>query len=278
MTSKNLKSAIWLTLAVSATAFAVGGPPPGKGGGGPPAVESSNNLSVPTIMLGGGSFEGVTCGESATWSDLIAPSGEPIDGYELDPDAYYFVQGVNKWQAPCANYSSGTDLLVSGAWGDNLTGSASLKVGSQVRVELVLTDATSGAQSYQGYTVVKLEPDKLDRESAYGTLASGEPGSFYATPEPMIPGVFDGQARLEIVKVGGEVVVEDHLVKAEINAGGRVVYGYNLRVTEQGKYEITFTMPNVTFNDCDAGTCTGGTATLEITVGAGGGKKGGGKP
>jgi hypothetical protein len=128
---------------------------------------------------------------------------------------------------------------------------------------------------------LKLEPSQLDRESAYGTLASGVVGNFYATPTAMIPGVYDGMAKLKIEKVGGETVVPEQLVKAEVNAGGRVVYGYNLRVPSAGPYLITFTMPNVTFNECDAGDCEGSVATLQITVGGGGGGgggKGGGKP
>ena len=64
---------------------------------------------------------------------------------------------------------------------------------------------------------------------------------------------------------------------AEINATGKVVYGYNLRVTAAGAYLITFTVPNVNFSGgCVKGTCVGNTATLPITVIAGGGGGGGG--
>ena len=58
---------------------------------------------------------------------------------------------------------------VTAEWGDNLSGDAKLKVGSPIRVELGLFDYTGAPM--QGYTVVKLEPAALDRESAYGTLA-----------------------------------------------------------------------------------------------------------
>jgi hypothetical protein len=166
-------------------------------------------------------------------------------------------------------------VYVLGAWGDNLTGDAKLKVGSPIRVELVL--AVSGADQKNGYTVVKLEPSKLDRESAYGTLATADGNGFIATPTLMTPGVFDGQARMEIRNVNGTVVVPDGPVSAEINATGKIVYGYNLRVTAGGTYLITFTVPNVTFDGCDAGSCEYQTAQLQITV-AGSGGGGGGKP
>lgn len=282
MVSSKTRHAVWLVLAVGAAAFAAGGPPDGHGGGkGGGETTLTNNLSVPMIMLGGGSFTGVTCGAEGAWTDLAEPTGVPHDGYELA--GYYYVQGVNKWQAPCSNYTAtflgGSLFPVNGAWGDNLVGDASLKVGSPIRVELVLTDASTSAQTYEGYTVVKLEPSKLDRESAYGTLASGETPNFSATAELMTAGVYDAEARLEIKNVNGTVVVADGPVSAEINATGKVVYGYNLRVPSAGSYLITFTVPNVTFNACDVpNSCAGSTAVLQITVAGGGGSKGGGKP
>jgi len=59
MTSKNLKVAIWLVLAVSAVAVAKGpgggspGTGGGGGGGGPPTTEVSNNLAFPIFGLTG---------------------------------------------------------------------------------------------------------------------------------------------------------------------------------------------------------------------------------
>jgi hypothetical protein len=271
MTSKTLKSAIWLTLAVGATALAAGGPPPGKGpGGGEDTL--SNSLSVPTIMVGGGTFTGVTCGANGVWSPLVPPTDEPLDGYPIDPLAFYYVQGVHTWQAQCSNYvlEGGATHPAYGYWGDNLTGDARLKVGSPIRVELVLEDASSELRD--GYTVVKLEPEKLDRESAYGTLATLTDGAFSATPIAKTPGVYDGNARMSIQKwPDGPFVVPDGPAKAEINALGKVVYGYSLRVSSAGQYLITFTLPNVDLTGCDAGACSGSTASLTITVAAGGG-------
>ena len=49
--------------------------------------------------------------------------------------------------------------------------SASLKVGSPIRVELVLWTTRAPRIGQQGYNVIKLEPSELDRESDYGHLA-----------------------------------------------------------------------------------------------------------
>jgi len=265
MTSKTLKSAIWLTMMASAVAIAAGGPPPGKGR--KPPSEATNNLSVPAIMVAGVAGGYTNCGGSS-WSDLIAPTGTPLSGYPIDPLASYFVQKVHKWQAQCITGQSGGAVSAYAAWGDNLGGDAKLRAGSPIRVELVLTDA-SGALG-QGYTVVKLEPNKLDRESAYGTLATD--GA--ATAVDMTPVVHDGGTGLLITGPDGFEEGADPL-KPEINATGKIVYGYQLIAPAPGQYVITFTMPNVTIAGCDVGTCDATSASLQITVGGGGG---GGKP
>jgi hypothetical protein len=137
----------------------------------------------------------------------------------------------------------------------------------------------------QGFTVVKLEPSKLDRESAYGTLATsdGEGQPYHATAEVLPARVFDGGVTFSVKNVasGAYVVPLGSNPTAEINATGKVVYGYNLRVTQAGKYEITFVIPKVDITGIDAGTYVSDplgpdTVTLVITVisgGGGGGRK-----
>ena len=53
-------------------------------------------------------------------------------------EGHYFVQRDAKWQAPCRVYES---INAEGAWGQ-LAGDAMLKVGSPIRVELVLWDTS----------------------------------------------------------------------------------------------------------------------------------------
>jgi len=262
MTSKTLKSAIWLTMVASAVALAAG-PPEGKGR--KPPSEATNNLSVPAIMVAGVAG-GLTNCAAAGWSALVPPTGIPLSGYPIDPLAEYFVQKVHKWQAQCITAQPGS-VHVYAAWGDNLAGDAKLRAGSPIRVELLLTD-TSGALA-QGYEVVKLEPNKLDRESAYGTLATA--GA--ATAVDMTPVVHDGLTRLQITGPDGWQAPVVNPLKPEINATGKVVYGYQLTAPAPGQYVITFTMPNVTIDACDVGTCADSTASLTITVGGGGGGK-----
>lgn len=251
-----------------------GGGEGGGGGGGGHDTGATNNLSVPTIMIGGG-FTGVTCP-----GGLVHPSGTPLTGYELDPAAYYYVQGVHTWQAECVTATSAT---ATAEWGDNLAGDAQLKVGKPIRVELGLFDDT-GAQA-QGFDVAKLEPSKLDRESAYGTLATDDGlGTWSANAIDMPLRVFDAAVTFSIknMATGTYVVQPGANPTAEINATGKVIYGYNLRVSAVGQYEITFVIPSVDITGVDVGSWTTDpagpdTVTLIIDVIAGGGG-GGGRP
>ena len=207
----------------------------------------------------------------------------------------YFVQGVHKWQAPCRDDSAETERIpVYGQWGDNLAGDANFKIGSPIRVELTLwarnpADPPVEGTDPVGYKVVKLEQDKLDRESAYGTWATeGGAGGYTAAAVAMVPLVHDGEATFSVQHadhVGTDVyaVPPGTNPTAEINATGKVVYGYNLRVAEAGDYYITFNLPSVDLTlfgcnhtgDADE-SCSGQETKLRMTVGTGGGGGGGG--
>jgi len=260
---------------------------------GRPTVEAGNNLSVPTIMVGSYAFN-VACGtDAASPSVLVTPTGTPSTGYAIDPNAYYYVQGVNTWQAQCFKAPS---AVAKAAWGDNLGGDASLKVGSPVRVELGLFDDTG--VSMDGYTVVKLQPLLDDRYSAYGTLAAREcvdngDGTQTCTPFAAAPTsfspvrVYDSGVKLAIAGADDEYVVGPIDPTAEINATGAVVYGYNWRPDAAGQYTISFTTStNVSLTGTDVGTVTTNTidadlglytytVSLPVTVAGGGGGGGG---
>jgi hypothetical protein len=282
--------AVLSVLALAATMALAQGKPPGGGGGGgnKPPTEAGFSLSVPAIMaFRVGDFP-LTC--PADWSTLTAPSKAPVyyaaacaetnDGEVCVDAGYYFVQRDAAWQAPCKVVSSGNAI---GAWGDNLAGDAMLKVGSPIRVELVLWDSSGQSSGLQGYKVIKLEPAELDRLSDYGHLAvdNGD-GTWRATPMDLGAIVHDPAATLKIVRLSDGFVQFEGAAGGEINATGKIVYGYNLRVAEAGTYGITYTLPNVSLDGCEeaAAVCGGHTAYLEIAVvggGGGGGGKGGGQ-
>lgn len=270
-----------------------GGGPPHSGGS---KAETPNNLSVPTIMVDGG-FTGVICGDESTPPVLYPPTGEPSTGYETNPTAYYYVQGTNTWQAQCYDATTGSAVA---NWGDNLIGEASMKTGNPIRVELGLLNSDGSTSTMDGYDVIKLEPSLLDRESAYGTLATGSTGAFSAIPTSYPSDqwrVFEGGGGVTFSVQNDEteayVVPEGTPATAEINATGKVVYGYNLRITAAGDYTITFRTTHVTITDTNGvgenedGTPIGGDfganpdgvgsfVSLPITVSPSGGGGGGG--
>lgn len=259
-------------------AFAAKGGIPGPPGGG--EETAAQNLSVPTIMVGT-AVGGLLCGTDAP-SDLVPPTGDPLTGFEVP--GYYYVQKVHTWQAQCF-YAGAASVF--GNWGDNLEGDAKLKVGSPIRVEIVLTnmDAYADLTTLQGYTVIKLEPSLLDRESAYGHEALGSPETGFAD-NPTDFGQASWLAHdsgitfsVQNLNTGAYAVPPGTNPTAEINATGKVVYGYNLRVGVAGPYRITFTStPLVMFTGQDAvngGLLDANNAYIDINVTQGGGGGGG---
>lgn len=257
--------AILMTLAMTlsaAPAFArgPGGGSGGGGGGGGGETTVANNLSVPAVFIGSAGF-------GLTNPDLQMPTGDPSTGWAVDPTGYYYVQGTNKWQAQYTVMNSDT---ATAKWGDNLLGgSASLKAGHPIRVEMGLT--SDDVTTMTGFTVIKLQPSLADRLSKYGTKATADPTSstgWAGTPVAnMSARVWVDGATLTISGPSGTTTVA---MPGEINATGAVVFGYNWRPSEPGVYTLTFKVPagTVTFSN-PAG------AVIEATVVAGGSGGGG---
>jgi hypothetical protein len=104
-------------------------------------------------------------------------------------------------------------------------------------------------------------------------------GGYFATASHMTSVVYDRDAHLTISQPGATTPFVDEDIAPEINATGKIVYGYNLRVTELGTWVVSFTMPNLNFVGCDVQglVCAGHEASIEIDVGTGGGGGGGKK-
>ena len=283
-------AALTLAASLALPVAAAGSGQGGSGGGGEETV--SNSLSVPAIFVPSASTFGFTCDGTT----INAPTGDPQTGFEVP--GYYYVQGVNSWQAQC-NVAAADTVTATADWGDNLTGTA-LHAGAPIRVEVGLID-DSGVQM-QGYQVIKLEPSLLDRESAYGTLATPSGDTYAATqttypytgttvnpetgqPETTTTGirVWDSQATFSIHNDSNNtwVVPEGTAISAEINATGTVVYGFNWGTSSSvglptaGTYTLKFTAPQVTLSNSNV-TDDPHSVTLTFVINAtGGGGKGG---
>ena len=231
----------------------------GRKGGGGGETTVANNLSVPAVFVDQAGFGLVNAA-------LQEPTGEPSSGYQVPGE--YFVQGVNHWQAQFEVLPAGM-ATATAAWGDNLTGSASLAAGHPIRVEMALTDDQA---VMSGYTVVKLDTTVADRLSPYGTKAiPGTDGTYTAEITPMPARVWVAGATLSVTDPAGATATFP--MPGEINATGAVVFGYNWRPSEPGGYTLAFHVPAGTVNITNS-------TTLAVTVksgsGGGGGRGGGG--
>lgn len=244
-----------------------------------PGTETSNNLSVPAVFVPSlGMTLNFPCGDPVTPASVLTNSTTYFPGLPVSANlpngveaGNYYVQGEDKWQAGCTTAAAGT-VTVTGEWGDNLTG-APLKARTPIRVEMGLLGATMPTMDLTGFAVVKLT-DELDRYATYGTLGTA------VTPYSEVR-VWDGAAHLAIKSQDGLTTVFEGAATAEINATGRVVYGYNWQKPAAGTYTITFTAPSVAITSVDAGTLVDShTVSLDVTVkpkaGGGGGGIGGG--
>lgn len=245
---------------------------------GPPVGgETANNLSVPAVFVPTvGMTLNFPCGvpfdpdevlTNATTAFPTLPVSENLPSGVTAGD--YYVQGEDKWQAGCTTAAAGT-VSVAAAWGDNLV-SAPLKARTPIRVEMGLMGVTVPTFDLTGFDVVKLT-DELDRYATYGTLGVAE------TPYDEVR-VWDSGAWLTIKSTDGTTVYDGEAT-AEINATGRVVYGYNWSRPVLGTYTITFTAPNVTITGADAGyVIDSHTVAIDVIVkakGGSGGSSGGG--
>lgn len=255
-----LATAATLALAPAA-AFAAGpggGRGGGGGGGGTGETTVTNNLSVPAVFVG-------PVGFGLTNSALQPPTGTPIEVKtpNVIGPGYYYLQGTSKWQAQYAQQGADT---ATAKWGDNLAGgSASLRAGHPIRVEMGLT---STDVTLPGYTVIKLDDNLADNVSPYGTPAVGSPeNGFSATEVSMAAKVWGPGATLDIT---GPVTQTGIAMPGEINATGSIVFGYNWRPTTGGSYTLTFHPPvGVTVADQ-------GSLSITANVASGGGGGGGG--
>jgi hypothetical protein len=226
----------------------------GTGGGGTGKTESVNNLSVPAVFVGSPGF-------GLTNPELQPPTGDPAYVTTTLVPGYYYIQGLNKWQA---QYQVAASATATAKWGDNLAGgSASLRTGNPIRVEMALTSDTV---SLQGYNVIKLNESLADRASPYGTLATLDPatGLYSAAAVSMPARVWASGVTLTIAGPSSTSTVA---MPGEINATGAVVFGYNWRPSEPGGYLLTFNAPSGI-------SITGGSASITVMVksGSGGGR------
>lgn len=237
-----------------------------------------NNLSWPLVFAEGTGLTGSPVATdpglrplagTAAYDELLTiPVTNPTTEFFYSGNAIntltYYLQGTdNTWRAQWVDGSGAAKYDASAHWGDNIAGgSASLRVDRPIRIEMALS--TTDGVTLLGYNM----PYVVNASSP--TEIQGTDG----TTSAMVPLIYSKDATLTIEQLsgsGGTVVatVSTGLMGAEINVGGRVIYGAQFRPTVAGTYRLRFklaTDANVRLAAADAGSFTPTEATIEVTV------------
>jgi len=277
----NAKKRIATAVTIALFGIAAFGAPGGKPG--KPVDESAgNNLSFPVIWS-----EGVAKALRGDFDNPVFYTGEcdaEAPCIEIEGVPYYYQQASeNEWQAEWLNAVTGASnnseapmvpwapLYVDEIdWGDNLE-ARSWNVNSVVRVETVLYQDVTDAPML-GYEMMYLFGDGPNEMQGTNTVT-------YDSPEATL---YSGCARLTIQKLtkprddatlevewdsaagewtgdveeavlnsgvweGAEGSVSPNVFSAEINVGGKVIYGFNWRVRKldpqpTGDWRLTFSL------------------------------------
>jgi uncharacterized protein YjdB len=248
--------------------------------GGGDEEATGNNLSWPVVFADG---IGITGSPVATDPGL-RPTTVETDAYaELaaipvtNPTAEFFYSGnipevagsfylqktANTWRAQIVDGSGEPRYDASAYWGDNIAGGdARLGVDRPIRVEVALstTDGVSLLGYNMPYTENPSSPDEIQGTDGTTSL--------------VIPLIYTVEPTLTIEQLtgpGGDVIatVSTAPYKAEINVGGRVIYGAQFRPTVAGTYRLRFTLAgeaNVRLTQSNADLVGPMETTIEIQV------------
>lgn len=305
-------------------ALAAKGTPGGPGGGGGEDGGYGNNLSYPVIFAEGRGLAGAsvagdgptrysntglrpTATDSAALAELERLDSLPFWYSGNTSEAFttgnvFWQKTANVWQAQWLARSGDAKTPVIVDWGDNLR-SVKYSTTSVVRVEHVMTanDSTTLLGYLMDVTVNASSP--TEKQGIYDDGNQTSTSAF-------TPTVFSDRARLTIQKLSakGGTVTYTYFDKAvhqsygvdgpggyaaEINVGGKLVYGYVLDfkkvvmpagVAKDGWWRITFsldaasgaTFAGLSVGDAPFAMIDGNSSTAEIEIGTmrgGGGRK-----
>lgn len=263
-----------ITITVSTTGGGGGG-----GGGGGETTTTGNNVSWPVVFAEGTGLTGSPVATdagtrpAATEADALAEllaiavtsptapfwwTGNVVDG-----TGYYLQATANTWRGQIVDGTGQPKYDAEAAWGDNLTGTGNLSAGHPIRVEVALS--ATGIGTLQGYNMPYVanpsSPDEI--QGTDGTLGDFVPLIYSVGPTLTIE---------QLSGPGGSVtgVFSTGIISAEVNVGGRIVYGQQFKPTVAGTYRLRFILAsgnNVNITSAINGiVVNGGESSIEVTV------------
>lgn len=207
--------------------------------------EAGNNLSVPVVFADGIGITGQPVatdpGVRPLITDTITVTGLPFfwTGNVPTYGVYYEQQTFNTWRPEIVDGTGQGAYSAQIDWGDNLV-SQTWSASRPIRVE-------------QGLYATGLSLLGFNMTYLYGTGPDEMQGTD-GTTSAFTPLIYTAGATLVVEKLssqGGSPVatVVDEVAGSEVNVGGKIIYGYNLRldqwtapagITKDGWYRITF--------------------------------------
>ena len=214
---------------------------------------TGNNLSWPVVFADGTGLTGLPVAtdpgvrplttETAASAELlaIAPTNPSaaffFSGNVVDATTGYYLQGTaSTWRAQVVDGTGQSPYDASIYWGDNIAGgTGNLSAGHPIRVEVALS--TTDGVTLSGYNMPYVANPSSPEE------VQGTDGTTLA----QVPLIYSGGATLIIEQLsgpGGSVVAEISSAeyKAEINVGGRIIYGAQFKPTVAGTYRLRFVL------------------------------------
>ena len=234
---------------------------------------TGNNLSWPVVFAEGLGLTGLPVAtdpgvrplttETGAYAELTAtPATNPTAAYfytgnVLDATSGYYLQATaSTWRAQIVDGTGKSPYDASIYWGDNVAGgTGNLGAGHPIRVEVALstTDGVSLLGYNMPYVVNASTPEEIQ----------GTDGTTLA----QVPLIYSGGATLTIEQLsgpGGNVVstVSSAPYKAEINVGGRIIYGAQFTPAVAGTYRLRFILATEANAKITAIGNTAGTITI----------------
>jgi len=224
-----------------------------------------NCLSTPVVWAEGHGLTGEDCnhltglrGTFGVESFILPYDATLIDGFPV-----YQNPSVNEWQAGSVDGTTLGEIGVEVDWADNMT-RQTWTTNSKVRVEVVLFDVL--AQPLKGYHMYSLGGSQLDEVFVTNsTTYDATVATVYSNVARLKIEKLDAQGGTPVLVVYDSPVYEKYFIdgpvdaySAEVNMGGKCIYGYNWNVKDvpltvkSGWYRLTFSLdPMATYVDAD---------------------------
>ena len=224
---------------------------------GPKGAPSSfgNCLSMPVVWAEGHGLTGEDCNHFTGLRGSFGGESfvSPYDGTLIDGFPVYRNPSENEWQAASADGTAlgQTDVLLD--WADNMTRQTWTDK-SKVRVEVTLF--TELATPLMGYNMYSLGGTQLDEVFVTNTTTyPATTATVYSNVARLKIEKLDAEGGVPVLEVYNSPVYERYFVDgpssayaAEVNMGGKCMYGFNWNVkdvplaTRSGWYRLTFSL------------------------------------